>query len=374
MKFLKVIFTILVLFSSFVYSFEIKCNPVEKIKWKNGETFIEFLKKYHLPLKLYYDLSGEDKKIITQIIEGTTGYVAKDCCGNINQAVIPLNEELEIHIFKDISGKYKLEIIPINYLTKKKKEVITIKSSFLSDIVKKTHNYPLALNLQRILKSKIKFSKLKKGDKLGVIYIDKSWMGEKFGSQKVLALYFLHGKKKIYQFLYKGRYYDEKAKVRKQVSTFILPCRYRRISDGFTKKRWHPILHIYRPHNGIDYANKIGTPIHATYSGVVKYAGWVRGYGKYIEIKHPRGYVSVYGHLSKIRVKVGQRVKRGQLIGNMGSTGLSTGSHLHFGIKLNGIWINPANKIVIVKDAHNKLRRKILAVVRKYKKELDALK
>ncbi len=373
MKIFQILFIIMIGIVS-LNSFELKNNPVEFVKWKNGETLLNFLEENSLPLKLYYDLSEEDKKVITQIFEGANCYIAKDCCGEIYQAVIPLNEELEVHIYKSISGDYKLEIIPISYTTKKIKKVIKIKSVFSKDIVDATDNYKLALNLQRILKSKVNFSKLKKGDKLGVIYIDKSWMGKKFGTQKVLATFFEHKGKKVYQFLYKGRYYDQKARVRKQVSTFILPCRYRRISDKFTKKRWHPILHRYRPHNGIDYANRIGTPIHATYGGRVRYAGWVRGYGKYIEIKHPRGYTSVYGHLSKIKVKVGQKVKRGQLIGNMGSTGLSTGSHLHFGIKLNGVWINPANKIVIVKNNRSKLQRKILAAVKKYKQELDKLK
>jgi len=371
--FIKIIFFIL-LFISGLSSFELKNNPVEEVKWKSGETLLGFLQKYDLPQDLYYNLDGEDKKLMMQIREGATCYIAKDCCQNIYQAVIPLNEELEIHIYKDISNKYQLDIIPIKYSTKKMKKLITINDTFSKSILKATENYPLAINLQRIFKRVINFKKLKKGDQVGVVYIDKSWMGKKFGTQKVLAAYIKHRGKKIYRFLYKGRYYDEKATIRRKVSSFIVPCRYRRISDKFTKKRWHPILHRYRAHHGIDYANKRGTPIRATYDGVVTYVGRRGGYGKFIKIKHPNGYESVYGHLSRYKVKRGQRVKKGQVIAAMGSTGLSTGPHLHFGIKLNGRWINPANKIVIVKSSTNKLKRKILAVVRKYKKELDSLK
>ena len=373
MKIVKILILILLFFST-LNSFELKNNPVEEVKWGSGETLIGFLKEHELPLNLYYNLDGEDKKLMMQIQEGVTCYIAKDCCGNIYQAVIPLNEELEIHIFKDISNKYQLDIIPIKYTTKKVKKLITIDGTFSNSIVEATDNYPLAVKLHRIYKGIVNFKKLKKGDKVAVVYIDKSWMGKKFGTQKVLATYLEHRGKKIYRFLYDGRYYDEKATIKRKVSSFIVPCRYRRISDGFTEKRWHPILHRYRAHHGIDYANRVGTPIKATFDGIVTYVGRRGGYGKFIKIKHPNGYESVYGHLSRYKVKRGQRVKKGQLIALMGNTGLSTGPHLHFGIKLNGRWINPAKKIVIIKRSSSKLRRKIMVIVRKYKKELDSLK
>jgi murein DD-endopeptidase MepM/ murein hydrolase activator NlpD len=373
LKVFKSIF-ILLLAISYLNSFKLKNNPVKEFKWKSGETLLGFLEKQELPLKLYYDLDGEDKKVIMQIREGTTCYIAKDCYGNIYQAIIPLNEELEVHISKSISDKYQLDIIPIKYSTKKIKKLISITSTFSKSITDSTENYLLALKLQRIFKGTIKFKSLKKGDKVGVIYIDKSWMGKKFGTQKVIGAFLEHKGKRTYRFLYKGRYYDEKATIRRKVSTFIVPCRYRRISDKFTRKRWHPILKRYRPHHGIDYANRRGTPIKATYDGIVTYRGRRGGYGKFIKIRHPNGYESVYGHLSRYKVRKGQRVKRGQVIGLMGSTGLSTGSHLHFGIKLNGRWINPANKIVIVKRTTKKLRKHILATIAPIKKSLKELK
>ena len=356
-------------------AFTLKTNSVEEKKWGDSETLLKFLEQNSLPLKLYYNLDGEDQKVMHDINVGTTYYIARDCQGDIYQAVIPLNEELEVHIYKDISGKYQLEIIPIKYQTKTLKVKIIIQNSFIESVVKSTHNYPLALNLQKILKDKINFKKLKTGDEVAIIYKEKRWMDKCFGTQKVYATYFKkkNSKKKIYKFNYKDRYYDEHAKIKINTSSFITPCRYRRISSKFTKKRWHPILHRYRPHHGIDYANRVGTPIWATYDGVIKYAGWVRGYGRYIEIRHPNGYTSVYGHLSRIKVKNGQRVKKRQVIGLMGSSGMSTGPHLHFGIKRGGRWINPANKIVIIRKTQGKLKRKILAVIKKYKSILDKL-
>jgi ABC-type transport system substrate-binding protein len=100
----------------------------------------------------------------------------------------------------------------------------------------------------------------------------------------------------------------------------------------------------------------------------------IGGYGKTIIVRHKYGYKTLYAHLSSIFVKVGQYVKQGQIIGRSGNTGFSTGPHLHFGIKLNGRWINPANKIVIVRHTKKKLRKHILATIKPYKKILDKLK
>ncbi len=372
MSLVKIIITLFIIMTT-LFSFNLSTNSVEKLKWQHGETLLSFLEDNSLPLKLYYDLSGEDKKVIRDILEGTTYYVVKDCSNRVYQALIPLNEELEIHIYRDMDGEYQLKIIPIDYQTQTKTVLVEIDSTFLNSILKSTHNFPLALSLKSIYRGSINFKKLKKGDKVAIKYIEKTWMDEKFGTQRVLATYYKHKKRKIYKFFYKGKYYDQRGNIKIKKSYFITPCRYRRISDRFTKKRWHPILHRYRPHNGIDYANRRGTPIWATYQGVVVYAGWVRGYGRYIEIKHPNGYHSVYGHLSKIKVRRGQRVKKHQVIGLMGSSGLSTGSHLHFGIKKGSTWINPANKIYVIKRKSLKERRKILSIIRKYKRELDNL-
>jgi len=121
------------------------------------------------------------------------------------------------------------------------------------------------------------------------------------------------------------------------------PLRYRRISSGFTYKRYHPILRIVRPHLGIDYAAPVGTPVWAVGDGVVTYAGKKGGYGNFVEVRHNSVYSTTYGHLSKYGrgIKRGARVKQGQVIGYVGSTGLSTGPHLDFRMKKNGSFVNP---------------------------------
>ena len=105
--------------------------------------------------------------------------------------------------------------------------------------------------------------------------------------------------------------------------------------------RIHPIFHTRKLHTGVDLASPRGTPIYAAGDGVVEKAGWTSGYGNYTMIKHVNGYETGYGHQSKILVKPGDKVRQGQLIGLVGSTGNSTGNHLHFEIKINGNFVDP---------------------------------
>lgn len=105
--------------------------------------------------------------------------------------------------------------------------------------------------------------------------------------------------------------------------------------------RWHPILKQWRMHTGTDYAAPTGTPIRAAESGIVTYAGWLGGYGKAVIIMHGRGISTLYGHMSEILVQSGQTVSQGQIIGRVGSTGLATGPHLHFEVRVDGEPRNP---------------------------------
>ena len=107
--------------------------------------------------------------------------------------------------------------------------------------------------------------------------------------------------------------------------------------------RIHPIYKTSKMHQGMDFTAAIGTEIYATGDGVVINAGAERGYGNQVEISHGYGYMTRYAHMSKIKVRRGQKVKRGEVIGNVGSSGLSTGPHLHYEVHKNGKQINPIN-------------------------------
>jgi len=105
--------------------------------------------------------------------------------------------------------------------------------------------------------------------------------------------------------------------------------------------RTSPISGKNQFHEGLDIANRIGAPVVAPANGTVADVGYQTGYGRYIKIQHGFGIVTVYGHLSKQAVKPGQRIKRGEVIGNVGNTGSSTGPHLHYEVRVNGVPSNP---------------------------------
>ena len=131
---------------------------------------------------------------------------------------------------------------------------------------------------------------------------------------------------------------------------FAMPVKARhRFTSGFGSRR-DPITGGRRQHNGVDFAAPHGTDIHATADGVVSYAGWKSGYGKVVQIKHDFGLETYYAHNTRIHVKKGQRVSRGQHIADMGSTGRSTGTHLHYEVRTSG---RPVNPMTYIKAARN---------------------
>jgi len=121
------------------------------------------------------------------------------------------------------------------------------------------------------------------------------------------------------------------------------PVPYVRITSGFSWRRYHPVLHRYRPHLGTDFGVNVGTPVSVTADGTVRFAGRDGGYGIVVMVRHMNGYETRYGHLSRIRpgIRPGVRVKQGQVVGWSGATGLVTGPHLHYEIRKNGRPLNP---------------------------------
>lgn len=146
----------------------------------------------------------------------------------------------------------------------------------------------------------------------------------------------------------KGDYYDEKGRSLKK-AFLKSPLRYRYISSGFTTRRFHPVLKVNRPHLGVDFAAPHGTPVMAASDGTVRFVGWNGGHGKTVIIQHRNGYSTLYGHLSSYGagIRTGKKVEQGEIVGRVGSTGLSTGPHLHYTLMRHGKPINPKNADVV---------------------------
>jgi len=135
-------------------------------------------------------------------------------------------------------------------------------------------------------------------------------------------------------------YYDASGRSVKKM--FLrAPLDFTRVTSGFSHARFHPVLGGYRPHLAVDYGAPIGTPVRAVADAVVTQAGWNGGYGISLTLRHGRGYETMYNHLSRIDVRVGERVRQRQVIGRVGSTGLSTAPHLDYRVRKGGVWVNP---------------------------------
>jgi murein DD-endopeptidase MepM/ murein hydrolase activator NlpD len=166
----------------------------------------------------------------------------------------------------------------------------------------------------------------------------------------------------------KADYVDEDGK---DVNGLLLrtPVYGARITSGFGMRR-HPILGYTRMHQGIDFGVPTGTPVLAAGDGVVEQARWAGGYGRWIKLRHAGGWETAYGHLSRWAAKPGQRVRQGQVIAYSGSTGESTGPHVHFEVIENGVKVNPKSAKA---PSGGLLEGEALAAFRLQKTRMDAL-
>lgn len=350
-------------------------SDVQRLRWDNGETFLAFLQRNSLPVNaLYYNLDRDDQRLTEEMHSGVHYQILKNDIDEIEQVLLPLNDELQLHLYKR-HGEFKFEAIPI--ISTSKTEVFSSKivSSPNYTIIKETGSRKLAQIFTANFRHSLNFKNdIRKNDKLVMIYEQKYRLGEAF-SMPILKVAMIEMRKK-YHYIYLNddqRYYDEKAN---EVEGFLLarPVRGARISSYFTKRRYHPILHKWKAHLGVDYAARRGTPIVAAGSGRIVYSARLGSYGKLIKIRHADGYETRYAHLKSFRrgIRRGKRVKKGQTIGYVGTTGRSTGPHLHFELRKNGRAVNPLRVVqVTTKKLKGKEKKAFLRLKKNYDESIN---
>lgn len=223
---------------------------------------------------------------------------------------------------------------------------VNISNSLWQDVLDAGAPALLAVSLADIYAWSIDFFGLQKGDSFKAVYEKTLCDGKVLDVEKVLFAEFTHGNQTYKAYWFddgSGNYYWNEKGESMRKAFLRAPLSYTRISSGFTYSRRHPITRKVRPHTGIDYAAPAGTEVMSIGDGVVVYKGYKRAEGNMVKIKHNSVYTSAYLHLSRYAsgLKVGQRVRQGQVIGYVGSTGYSTGPHLDFRIWKNGTPINP---------------------------------
>ncbi|MGB0990658.1 MAG: M23 family metallopeptidase, partial [Halarcobacter sp.] len=243
---------------------------------------------------------------------------------------------------------YKFQTLPINYKEYTETIAVPITSSVSYDVQKATGNAALTAQLKAIF-SGVNFRGMQKGDFVVIKYSQKSLLGRALGLPDIKGAMIEVAGRKYYRFKSKkdDKYYDQKGVGFTKTYFFKVPLTYKRISSHFTKKRWHPVLKRYRAHLGTDFAAPRGRKIYAAGDGRIDFIGRRGGYGKTIIINHRNGYRTLYAHQNGFKkgLRRGQNVRKGQHIGYVGSTGLSSGPHLHFGLYKNGRAVN-AMKVI----------------------------
>jgi len=246
------------------------------------------------------------------------------------------------------AGVLKAGLRPIEYFTHPIKLTFAVTDNFQRAVAENGIPKPIVDTLQDAFSDRHDLNRLAPGSAVKLIYNEKvsrdgsyALAGDvqaaqiRFGSRTLTAISISdeHGRPQLY---------DEKGHALGPQS-LKFPLNFKYISSGFTFHRYHPILHEYRPHVGVDLVAQYGEPVKAVADGTVISAGWQGELGNCIRLQHQHEMVSIYGHLSKISsdVKPGGYVRVGQVIGNVGSTGLSTGPHLHFAMEKDGAWVNP---------------------------------
>jgi len=323
-------------------------GKVSSSYWVEGNSFRDYLISNNIPLDILSSISKEDRKLVSDIDTRELFYELKDRDGTIIKALIPIDERTQIILSKKRhSSGYNFDIIPIFTTTKECRATIVVDKNISKD----RHLLSLRKEIKKLSKGVRAVKKAKDGDSLWILYDQKIRLGLPYSSPYIKVAMIKIKSSEVFVYSdYDGHgyrhikdtpYYQRDVIKPTSKSTFGMPLRNIRITSSFSHRRYHPILKRYRPHHGTDFGARRGTPLLAVNEGVVTFSGRMGGYGNVIKIRHLNGYESLYAHQSRLRAKRGQRVKKGQIIGYVGSTGRSTGPHLHFGLKRYGRWIDP---------------------------------
>ena len=376
LKFYTKEYSLKIIISFFIFINFLYASYIHEDVWWKGESLLTFFEKHQIPKDVYFNLSKTDKELCSEIYAGVEFQIMYNKDNKLEQALIPISEQMQIHVFKDLNNNYTLDIILIEYHEVEQNIAIKIKNSPYEDILLTTGNKALANEFILAFKNSVDFRRLRKDDVISIIFKQKIRQGRYFGVPEILGASVKMRWKQYYIFqrAEDKRYYDDKGK---SLTSFLLktPLRYSRISSRFTHKRWHPILKRYRAHLGVDFAAPTGRKIFSAAKGRVIHKGRKGGYGKTVIIRHSNGLKTLYAHMNSYsnRIKVGSRVKQGQFIGRVGSTGRSTGPHLHFGLYKNGRAINPLRVISVTKTKlTGKKKKEFMQLVKNMKKELDS--
>ena len=315
-------------------------------KVKNGQFFSNLMASLGLDSRQSYDLTQACGEVfdVRSLRVGNKYKAYYE--GDVLQYVVYTKDKVNEVVFK-CTEPYEVTVSSKPVTVEKKYADVTISSSLWVDMRAAGVSQLLILDLSDIYAWTVDFFGLQKGDRFRVLYDEKVCDGETIGIDTVRYAVFSHNGRNLPMVMFNqgdggNIWWDENgASMRK--AFLKAPLKFARISSGFSYARKHPVTKKVRPHTGVDYAAPTGTPVMTIGDGVVTSVKYEGAGGKTIRIKHNSVYSTAYLHLSKYAkgIKAGTRVRQGEVIGYVGSTGRSTGPHLDFRVWKNGTPINP---------------------------------
>jgi murein DD-endopeptidase MepM/ murein hydrolase activator NlpD len=342
---------------------------------ERGENLSQILDNYNISL-VTIDLLARKSRDVFDVrrINAHRNYILLHAQDSAQTARYFIYEPNEVeYVIYDLNGELDVR------LEKREVEVVeraiagTIESSLFESMLAAGGTAQLVNHFADIYAWRLNLSRLQPGDQFKLIYEEKLVDGNSIGFGKVKAAYFEHEGKPLYAIAFdqdgkQTGYYDQDGKSLKKA--FLRePLEYSRISSRYTMNRFHPVQKRYKPHLGTDFAAPRGTPIRTVGDGVVLEAAYTRGNGYYVKIRHNKTYATQYLHMSKFAkgIRKGARVKQGQTIGFVGSTGLATGPHLCYRFWKNGKQVDALR--VKLPSAHP-IDKKHLAAFEEMKEEV----
>ena len=337
-------------------------NNWQVVTIKAGDTLASIFTKSNLTAATTHAIANlnEQTKSLRYIKPGQKIHLLLDDKGRLRQMKYEsditrtlLIQRTEDQSFSSQITNFQLDAYPVY------REGV-IESSLFEAAAKSNIPESVIMDLASIFGWDIDFSlDIRKGDRFGIVYNELYKDDIKIRNGQILAAEFVNNGK-VYKAVYytdpqgKGDYFSEDGKSMRK-AFLRSPVEFARVSSRFSNKRWHPVLSKWRSHKGVDYAAKRGVPVRASGDGKVKFVGNKGGFGRAIFIQHGGRYTTVYGHLNGFArgIRTGTKVRQGQTIGYVGSSGLATGPHLHYEFRVNGVHRNPLTvKLPEAKPVH----------------------
>ena len=338
----------------------------QTVKVRSGDSLAKIFKRNGLNATTTHNVmiaKGQESKLLKKLNVGDTLRIGKDNDGTLISLEYPLSktDTLFINLQNQQYHSHK------ESKTVEVREAIaygTITSNFWNAASSAGLKDGQIINLANVFGWDIDFAlDIRKGDSFNVIFEKQYIEGEYIGTGKILAAEFVNQGDAFQAIRFSDdEYYSPDGKSMRK-AFLRAPVNFRYISSNFKRKRFHPIQKRWKSHNGTDYRAKKGTPVVAAGNGKVTHSTYNKYNGNYVFIQHGNGIITKYLHFSKRAVKKGQRVKQGQVIGYVGSTGMSEAPHLHYEFLLNGVHRNP--RTVKLPDAK--------PISKKYRLEFDTL-